>query len=130
MSKLNIQDKVKNTYTKEMLVKSIAEKCGKKLSNIRIDKEPDKLRSGEEISIVRAIYNILEESVAEILSSANSNTDVSIRLFEGITIDSTFIPEKTKLNNLTGKVIISASKIKPKANITRSYRNKLTANSK
>jgi hypothetical protein len=129
MGKLNGQDKMKNTYTKEMLIKSIAEKCGKKLSNIRIDKE-DKLRSGEEISIVRAIYNILEESIADILSSANSNTDVSIRLFEGITIDSTFIPEKTKLNNLTGKLITSASKIKPKANITRNYRNKLTSNNK
>lgn len=129
MGKLNGQDKMKNTYTKEMLIKSIAEKCGKKLSNIRIDKE-DKLRSGEEISIVRAIYNILEESIADILSSANSNTDVSIRLFEGITIDSKFIPEKTKVNNLTGKVITSASKIKPKANITRNYRNKLTLNNK
>ena len=109
---LNTQDKVKHTYTKDMLIRNIADACHKDMSTVRI------------------IYNALEENVANLLSSASSEADVSIRLFEGITLDSTFVPEKTKVNNLTGKVITSASKIKPKANITRNYRNKLTAHNK
>ena len=109
---LKTQDKVKHTYTKDMLIRSIADACHK------------------DMGTVRSVYNTLEENVAKLLSSATPDADISIRLFEGITIDSTFVPEKTKVNNLTGNVITSTSKIKPKANITRSYRNKLTANNK
>lgn len=109
---LMIQDKTKHTYTKDMLIRSIADVCHKDIGTIRI------------------FYNALEENVAKILSSATSDNDISIRLFEGITLDSTFIPEKTKVNNLTGNVITSSSKIKPKANITRSYRSKLTTHNK
>ena len=111
-SLLKSNDKNKNTYTKDALIRNVAEKCRK------------------DIGTVRTIYNTLEDTISNLLSSANSNTDVTIRLFEGITIDSTFIPEETKINNLTGKVITSKSKIKPKANITRNYRDKLTANNK
>ena len=109
---LDIQQKTKTTYTKDMLIKNIAEACGKN------------------IGTVRAIYNELEDMIEEYLSSASPDSDVSIRLFEGITIDSTFIPEKTKVNNLTGNVITTTSKIKPKANVTRYYCEKLSASLK
>lgn len=109
---LETQGKVKHTYTKDMLVRSVAEMCD------------------ENMGTIRNIYNLLEQNVARLLSSANPDTDISIRLFEGITIDSTFVPEKTKVNNLTGKVITSTSKIKPKAKITRSYCEKLTNHNK
>ena len=111
-NKPNTQEKVKHTFTKDMLIRNIADMCD------------------ENMSTIRNIYNLLEQNVAKLLSSANPNTDISIRLFEGITIDSTFIPEKTKINNLTGKVITATSKIKPKANITRSYCEKLTNHNK
>lgn len=104
--------KTKITYTKDMLIKKIAEEYG------------------IGVKIVRSIYNQLEEDIFEILSSANLNTDVSIRLFEGISIDSSFLPEKTKVNNLTGETIVASSKIKPKANITRNYCEKLTGYNK
>lgn len=107
-NKLNVQEKVKNTYTKEMLIKKIAEV------------------SGKNVHTVRTIYNTFEGVIVKLLSSADCNTNVSLRLFEGITIDSTFVPEKTKMNNLTGNIITTASKIKPKANITRYYCDKLT----
>ena len=109
---LNSKEKVKHTFTKDMLIRNIAEMCD------------------ENMSTIRNIYNLLEQNVAKLLSSADPNTDISIRLFEGITIDSTFIPEKTKINNLTGQVITATSKIKPKANITRSYCEKLTNHNK
>lgn len=107
-----IQEKNKITYTKDKLIKKIAENCNR------------------DIHTVRTIYNMLENMMTELLSAATPNTDISIRLFEGITLDSTFVPEKTKINNLTGKVITATSKIKPKANITRNYRDKLTTYNK
>lgn len=105
---LKFQEKVKHTYTKDMLVRNIAEMCD------------------ENMSTIRNIYNLLEQNVVKLLSSATPDADVSIRLFEGITLDSIFVPEKTKMNNLTGEIITATSKIKPKANITRSYCEKLT----
>lgn len=108
-NKLEIQSKAKNTYTKEMLIKKIAETCG------------------YSTSYVRKFYNTFENTITELLSSANEKVDISLRLFEGITIDSMFVPQKTKTNNLTGEVILTSSKIKPKANITRNYKEKLTA---
>lgn len=109
---MKTQEKERVTYTKEMLVKKIAGECHK------------------DSKVVRAIYNSLEENIFDILSSANSEADTSIRLFEGITIGSTYIPERTKVNNLTGETITASSKIKPKANITRNYCEKLTSHNK
>lgn len=98
----------KLTYTKDMLIKRISKECG---YNTRM---------------VKAFYNALEGDVVNLLSYANPDTDISIRLFEGITINSTFMPEKEKVNNLTGKPIITKSKVKAKANVTRSYCEKIT----
>jgi hypothetical protein len=107
-NKLNTQENTKNTYTKEMLIKKIAEVSGKNVHTVRI------------------IYNTFEKIIADMLSSANYNTDISLRLFEGVSINSSFVPEQTKMNNLTGNIMTSASKIKAKANITRYYCEKLT----
>ena len=101
-------EKEKITFTKEMLIKKVAE-----VSN----------KSG---NTVRSVYNTFEKTIADLLASADKDTDITLRLFEGITLNSTFIPEKSKLNNLTGEVITTTSKIKPKANITRNYGEKLT----
>lgn len=106
------QEKKKLTYTKDMLVRSVADECG------------------NELKTVRSIYNSLEDNVATILSSADSETDITIRLFEGISINSTFVPEKIKVNNLTGEKITTSSKIKPKAHITRNYCEKITSHNK
>lgn len=77
------------------------------------------------INDVKYIYNTLEKTIFEILSSVDINGDISIRLFEGISLDGIYISEKTKQNNLTGEVNLVESKIKPKFNITRSYCEKL-----
>jgi hypothetical protein len=108
MGKLNNDKKIRKTYTKDMLIKRVAERCGKDLNS------------------VRQFYYALEDDITKLLSSAASETDISIRLFEGITIDSAFIPEKTKINNLNGKLITTSSKVKAKANVTRCYCDKLT----
>lgn len=107
---LKNSEKTKRTFTKNMLVKDIAEDTNKEAKDIRL------------------IYEKIEDAVFDALSSADEDTDVSVRLFEGITLNSEFVPEKTKVNNLTGETITTSSKIKPTAHITRYYRDKLTNN--
>ncbi len=100
-----MKEKIK--VTKETLIKDIAKRTNKNISD------------------VRDVYNALEKTIFDILSSVDVNGDITIRLFEGISLDGTYIPEKTKQNNLTGEVSFVNSKIKPKFNITRSYCEKL-----
>ena len=100
---LKEEGKCIDTYTKDMLIKQVARK-----SKLTIEQ------------VKEAVY-LLEDEVFEVLSTTSEDKDVSVRLFEGITIDATFVPGKTKVNNLTGKEIEVAGKIKPKANITRYY---------
>lgn len=103
-----MKEKIK--ITKENLIKDIAKQTGKSLSD------------------VKDIYNALEKTIFDTLSSIEANGDITIRLFEGISLDGIYIPEKTKRNNLTGELSFVESKIKPKFNITRSYCEKLNSN--
>ena len=103
-----MKDKIK--ITKESLLKDISKQTNKNISD------------------VKEIYNALEKTIFDILSSVGTNGDISIRLFEGISLDGTYVSEKTKKNNLTGQVNFVESKIKPKFNITRSYCEKLNKN--
>ena len=93
--------------TKETLIRDVAKQTNKNIGD------------------VKDIYNALEKTIFDILSSVDINGDTTIRLFEGISLDGTYISEKTKKNNLTGEVALVQSKIKPKFNITRSYCEKL-----
>ena len=94
-------------FTKENLIKDIAKQTNKSINDVKV------------------VYNALENTIFDILSSVDVNGDVSIRLFEGISLNGAYIPEKNKQNNLTGKVSLVESKIKPKFTITRSYCEKL-----
>ena len=69
----------------------------------------------------------IERSLYLTTQLLETDHDVIIKLFEGISLEGTYVPEKTKVNNLTGKEIKVASKIKPKVNITRSFCDKLNA---
>lgn len=100
--------KNKVTYTKAELIQMIA-----KNSKVRL-------------SVVQTVYDKMVSQIEEILSSVDDGKDVSIRLFDGLSLDSTLHPEKEKLNNLTGKVITTKKQVKVKANVTRSYNEKIT----
>lgn len=76
-------------------------------------------------NIVKDVYDTLENLVLENVKSTDEENNIVIKLFDGLTINSVYQPEKTKLNNLTGEVITTKGKIKPKATFTRSYCNKL-----
>lgn len=94
-------------FTKENLIKDIAK------------------QTNNNIYDVKEIYNALENIIFDVLSSVDKDRDVCIRLFEGISLDGVYVPEKEKKNNLTGKMSLVDGKIKPKFNITRSYVEKL-----
>lgn len=132
----------KKTITKEDLIGIISDKCVDDFIStedllILIDKATDEngiiskkklvksIRSSHTKSVVRDVYNILENLIFENLSSVNRKQDVCIKLFEGISLDGKFVSEKTKKNNLTGEVCLVESRIKPKFNITRYYCEKL-----
>jgi len=103
------EKKATKITNKEQLIRAIAD-----TTNTRVE-------------VVKGIYNSLENKIKILLSETTLTQDVTIRLFEGISIDSKYIPEKEKINNLNHQKIITTSKIKPKANITRSYIEKLNA---
>lgn len=94
-------------FTKENLIKDIAKQTNKNIYD------------------VKEIYNALEYIIFNVLSSVDKDRDVCIRLFEGISLDGVYVPEKEKKNNLTGEMSLVDGKIKPKFNITRSYVEKL-----
>ena len=102
-------DSKKVTYTKDMLIKTVAKDC-------RIDR-----------NTVKDVYESIEDSVSDALSFANEDSDVSVRLFEGIVLNGVYVPSHEKVNNLTGKTIITKSKIVPKAHITRTYCDKISS---
>lgn len=100
-------DKPKTVYTKAQMIKRVA-----RAARVRT-------------AVVERVFDGIEREVFDALSGADADSDVSIRLFEGITFDSTYLPEMTKVNNLTGRTITTVAKIKAKASITRHYCRKL-----
>ena len=98
---------MKVVKTKENIIREIAKQTEKSVQDVKV------------------VYNAFEELIFTALSSVDKDKDICIRLFEGISLDGEYISEKTKKNNLTGKVEFVSSKIKPKFNITRSYCEKL-----
>lgn len=137
----------KNIVKKENIINEIASKCNNEYISIEdllmlVNKISDKkgnvsqkklsrlIKGSHTKMVVKDIYDILESSIFEHLSSVDEEQDVCIKLFEGISLDGTYVEEKTKKNNLTGKVNLVPSKIKPKFNITRSYCDKLNDKTK
>lgn len=132
----------KTTITKEKLINMIAKECSDDFISTEdlleiIEKASDEngiiskkklvksIKDSHTKAVVKNIYNILERLLFKSLSSVDKKHNVTIKLFEGISLDGNYIPEKTKKNNLTGEVSLVHSKIKPKFNITRSYSEKL-----
>jgi hypothetical protein len=137
-------NKDKSVITKENLINIISDKCKNdyistedlfELINKATDEDGiiSKKRLMKSIkgyhtkSVVKDIYNLLENVIFSSLSTVNEKQDVCIRLFEGVSLDGVYVPEQTKTINLTSKTVFVESKIKPKFNITRSYCEKLNS---
>lgn len=128
---MDVQEKKTNTYTKGNVIKNVVNESEWILKKIAEDTYGrTRISKKNYTAIVRNVYYTLEDVLLELLSSATPQTDVNIKLFEGISIGSTFVPEKDVVNNLTGNFITSSKKIRPKVTFTRNYRNKLTNHKK
>lgn len=132
----------KLVITKENLISIILEKCREDYVSTNdllalIDDAIDddgiiskkrlikSIKNSHTRSVIKEVYNSLENAIFNSLYSVNEDQDVCIRLFEGISLDGTYIPERMKTINLTGESRLMESKIKPKFNITRNYCDKL-----
>lgn len=78
-------------------------------------------QTGKSVDETKNLYNSLEDTVFDLLSSVNEKQNIYIKLFNGINLEGKYIPEKTKKNNLTGEVVLIESRIKPDVKITRRY---------
>lgn len=140
---VNILDNINHlVITKENLIGIIADKCEDdyistedllELINNATDEDGiiskkrliKSIKNYHTKSVVKNVYNLLENIIFKHLSSVNNKQDVCIKLFEGVSLDGIYVPEHTKKNNLTDRTSLVESKIKPKFNITRSYCEKL-----
>lgn len=75
---------------------------------------------------INNLLDVFEEVVYDNLKSATNQESIIVPLFEGMTIESVYTPKTTKLNNLTGEMMIITSRIKPKATFTRTCISKLS----
>lgn len=132
----------KSVITKENLINIILDKCEDDFISTGdliklIDKLTDEngtiskkklvksIKNSHTRTVIKDVYNMLEDIIFDYLSSVDKKQDVCIRLFEGVSLDGKYVSEKTRINNLTGEMSFVGSKIKPKFNITRSYCEKL-----
>lgn len=82
--------------------------------------------------ITRTFYECVEEVIFELLSSVTpeytKDNPMIIKLFDGINLEGYYAPEKEKKVNYTDETVTVKSRIKVKANVTRNYIRKVTAN--
>ena len=82
------------------------------------------------VKSVGSIYDSLENRIRLMLGSANEDTNIEIHLFDGVKLESKFLPSKEKLNNLTGKTQRVDNRIKAKASLSRRYLENLNRKKK
>ena len=72
------------------------------------------------------LLDVFEEVVYDNLKTATETKSIVVPLFEGMIVEGVRTPQTTRRNNLTGKIITVATKIKPKATFTRTCIDKLS----
>lgn len=102
------KEKNKMVYSKSEIVDNVARCCRVRLN------------------VVEKVFAEIEYFIMERLSDADGSNDVVLKLFDGMSLSASFVPEKEKLNNLTGETITTTSKIAIKANVTKTYKNKVS----
>jgi len=81
--------------------------------------------SNTPLYVVTKVLNSLEVVVMDNLKKANKDSDVSIRLLEGIYVDGVYLPSRTRINNLTGRSVDISERIKVKPRSTKVYESKI-----
>lgn len=100
-------EKPVNVYRKPQIIKRIA-----RSARIRL-------------AVVEDVYDALERELFGMLSEADGESGIELRMFDGLSITSEYVEPHEKINNITGELITTKPRIKPKASFTRNYREKL-----
>ena len=79
-------------------------------------------KSGYYKKDLRKVLNALEEAIIAIMSTAEVDDPVEIRMFDGFYIQAKREAERPATDPRTGKDIIAREKIKPHVNIRRSFK--------
>lgn len=103
MVKKNIERNIQEIY-KPQIVASVAEKLNLYKSD------------------VERVYDSIEETTMKLLSSADEDRDVFIRLFNGVILSATFSPIKKRNSPALGGEIIIQPKLKFKASFTQYFK--------
>ena len=73
---------------------------------------------------VSVVLNCLEKNVSDILFSASQGTDVQVKLFDGLIMESKHSESKTKKDNFTGETITVPERLNVSGRITRLFEKK------
>lgn len=78
----------------------------------------------------RTIYDAFEQTVFSYLSAAAPSCDITVKLFDGISVECRYVPETETTHPKTGKRITVPGKIWARPKITRYYNRKLNSASR
>lgn len=84
-----------------------------------------KAKSGFYKTDLRKVFSALEESLIDILATAQLDDPVEIKLFDGFVLQAKREPERPSVDPRTGENIIAREKIKPNVKIRRSYKENI-----
>lgn len=79
---------------------------------------------GIDVTTVRKVFNSAEKNIFAYLSSTAPSEDVQIKILDGLSLDATYVPERT-INRGIFQDYNCSSKIKVKSTVTRYYIDKL-----
>ncbi len=83
------------------------------------------IREGIPLPVAQSVYLTLENYIFELLSLASSVDKVSLKLFNGISIDCSYKGEKKMIHPETGELFETSPKIWARPKITRYYNRRL-----
>lgn len=77
------------------------------------------------VPVMRSIYSTFEQCIFTYLSSATPSEDITVKLFDGMSLECRYIPETETTHPETRKRITVPGKIWAKPKITRYYNRKI-----
>lgn len=114
------QKKQNKVYPKATLIRDVAERC------FLSDNPVEKMGVARAMRLTKAMYAALEERVDELLSCSSQDSDVTVKLFEGISIKSIYVPSVIHRSNIDGKAYLQKARIRLRSSFTREFKRKLT----
>jgi nucleoid DNA-binding protein len=81
--------------------------------------------SGYYQNAIKDIFDGVEAVLERLMSEANSEDQLEVKIFEGLTVGTKYYPAKKAMNPKTGKKITTDEHIYPVAKYTQGYQNKI-----